>query len=76
MIKSFSAASRFIRSWSGPDILTYPTRKVEETQFSIFHPIRKPIGPAIEQAVFEKLNDVMSKRDAGHDRINAGPASV
>jgi DNA-binding cell septation regulator SpoVG len=56
--------------------LTYPTRKVGETQFSLFHPIRKPIGLAIEQAVFAKLNDVMSKRDAGHDRFNAGPASV
>jgi DNA-binding cell septation regulator SpoVG len=56
--------------------LTYPTRNVGETQFSIFHPIRKPIGLAIEQAVFEKLNGVMSKRDAGHDRFNAGPASV
>jgi DNA-binding cell septation regulator SpoVG len=54
--------------------LTYPTRKVGETQFSLFHPIRKPIGLAIEQAVFAKLN--VSKRDAGHDRFDAGPASV
>ena len=48
--------------------LTYPTRKVGETQFSLFHPIRKPIGLTIERAVFEKLKDVMSKRNAGHDR--------
>lgn len=56
--------------------LTYPTRKVGEAQFSLFHPIRKPIGVAIEQAIFEKLKDVMSRRDAGHDRFDAGPASV
>jgi stage V sporulation protein G len=56
--------------------LTYPTRKVGDAQFSIFHPIRKPIGFAIEQAIFEKLKNVMSRRDAGHDRFDAGPASV
>ncbi len=56
--------------------LTYPTRKVGDTQFSLFHPIRRPIGLAIEQAIFSKLKDVVSKRDAGHDRSDAGPASV
>ena len=56
--------------------LTYPTRKVGETQFSLFHPIRKPIGLAIEQAIAEKLKNVVSKRDAGHGRIDAGPASL
>jgi stage V sporulation protein G len=56
--------------------LTYPTRKVRDAQFSLFHPIRKPIGQAIEQAIFKKLKDVMSKCDAGHDRFDAGPASV
>jgi stage V sporulation protein G len=54
--------------------LTYPRRKVGATQFTVFHPIRKPIGFAIEQAIFRKLKDVMSKSDAGHDRFNAGPA--
>ena len=56
--------------------LTYPTRKVGEAQFSLFHPIRKPIGLAIERAIFDKLKNVVSKRDAGHDRFDAGPASV
>lgn len=56
--------------------LTYPTRKVGEAQFSVFHPIRKPIGLAIEEAIFAKLKDVLSKRDAGHDRLNARPASI
>ena len=56
--------------------LTYPTRKVGETQFSLFHPIRKHIGRAIEQAVFEKLKNVVSKCDAGHSRIDAGSTMV
>jgi stage V sporulation protein G len=45
--------------------LTYPTRKVGEAQFSIFHPIRKPVGLAIERAVLEKLKDVMIITDTG-----------
>ncbi len=56
--------------------LTYPTRKVGNTQFNLFHPIRKSIGLAIEQAIVEKLKNVLSKRDAGHDRIDAGTISV
>jgi DNA-binding cell septation regulator SpoVG len=56
--------------------LTYPNRKVGDAQFSLFHPIRKPIGHAIEQAIFKKLKDVMSRHDAGHDRLDVGPASV
>jgi stage V sporulation protein G len=56
--------------------LTYPTRKLGETQFSIFHPIRKPIGLAIERAIFDKLKNVVRNHDAGHDRINAGTAAV
>ena len=56
--------------------LTYPTRKVGEAQFSVFHPIRKPIGLAIEEAIFAKLKDVLSKHDAGHDRLDARPASI
>jgi DNA-binding cell septation regulator SpoVG len=56
--------------------LTYPTRKVGEVQFSVFHPIRKPIGLAIEQAIFDKLKNVVRKHDARHDRIDVGPAAV
>jgi DNA-binding cell septation regulator SpoVG len=56
--------------------LTYPTRKVGGTQFSLFHPIRKQVGLAIERAVFEKLKNVMSKCDAGHSRIDAGSTMV
>src|SRR3984893_1478699 len=56
--------------------LTYPTRKVGEVQFNVFHPIRKPIGLAIERAIFDKLKNVASKHDAGHDRFDVGPAAV
>jgi DNA-binding cell septation regulator SpoVG len=56
--------------------LTYPTRKVGDTQLSLFHPIRKQVGLAIERAVFEKLKNVVSKCDAGHSRIDAGSTMV
>jgi stage V sporulation protein G len=56
--------------------LTYPTRKVGDVKFSLFHPIRKPVGLAIEHAIIQKLKNVLSKRDAGHSRIDAGPASI
>jgi stage V sporulation protein G len=56
--------------------LTYPTRKVGESQFSLFHPIRKPVGLAIERAIVERLKNVMSKRDAGHGCIDAGRPAV
>lgn len=46
--------------------LTYPNRRVGDASFDIFHPIRRPIGQAIEQAVIEKLKNAVSKTDAGH----------
>jgi stage V sporulation protein G len=42
--------------------LTYPTRKVGDCQFNVFHPIRKMTGLVIEQAIFAKLNDVVNRR--------------
>jgi stage V sporulation protein G len=56
--------------------LTYPTRRVGNGRLSVFHPIRKPIGLAIEAAIFAKLKEVLSRHDAGHDRADAPPASV
>jgi DNA-binding cell septation regulator SpoVG len=55
--------------------LTYPTRKVGDIQLSVFHPIRKPVGLAIEHAVFQKLKDVVSMRHVGHSDTDAGPAA-
>lgn len=56
--------------------LTYPTRKVGGTQFNMFHPIRRPVGLAIEKAILGKLKDVVSRHDAGHGRLDAGLATV
>lgn len=56
--------------------LTYPTRRVGDVQFSLVHPIRKPMGLAIERAIIDKLKNVLSKRDAGHGRADAGAATV
>ena len=47
--------------------LTFPFKKSGQQQFQIFHPIRKDVGQAMEQAIFDKLNDVMSIGNAGHD---------
>jgi stage V sporulation protein G len=47
--------------------LTYPTRKVGDMQFNVFHPIRKDVGAAIACAVLNRLNDVLRK--SPHDRF-------
>ena len=56
--------------------LTYPTRRIGKVQFSLFHPIRRQIGLAIEQAVIDKLKNVVSKRDVGHDCLDAGQVPI
>jgi DNA-binding cell septation regulator SpoVG len=56
--------------------LTYPTRRIGNVQFSLFHPIRRRIGLAIEQAIIDKLKNVVSKRNAGHDCLDAGQVSI
>src|SRR5215472_9616801 len=56
--------------------LTYPTRRVGETQFSLFHPIRKLVGLAIERAIVEKVKNVMSKPDVGYGRFNASSTAL
>jgi DNA-binding cell septation regulator SpoVG len=56
--------------------LTYPTRKLSSGQTHLFHPIRKQLSAAIEQAVFQKLKDVMSKADAGHHSPYAEPYGI
>ena len=56
--------------------LTYPTRRIGKVQFSLFHPIRRQIGLAIEQAIIDKLKNVVSKRNAGHDCLDAGQAAI
>ncbi len=61
---------------SGGYRLTYPTRKAGSTQFNVFHPIRQRLSAAIEQAIFAKLKNVMTKHHAGHDCAIPGSAAV
>ena len=56
--------------------LTYPTRRIGKVQFSLFHPIRRRTGLAIEQAIIDKLKNVVSKRNAGHDCLDAGQVAI
>ena len=48
--------------------LTYPTKPSGVQHMQVFHPINREAGAAIEKAVINKLNDVMTKvmPDAGH----------
>ncbi|MCK5384587.1 MAG: SpoVG family protein [Alphaproteobacteria bacterium] len=43
--------------------LTYPTKRTGMHNADIFHPINRDAGKAIEDAVLNKLNDVMKKVD-------------
>lgn len=56
--------------------LTYPTRKLTAGQSRIFHPIRKSLSVSIEQAIFQKLKNVLSKVDVGHHCADAIPQGV
>lgn len=39
--------------------LTYPTKKLGESNIPIYHPISKELGEAIAKAIGEKMNKVM-----------------
>ena len=41
--------------------LTYPTKKVGVTDMQIYHPINKEVSEAIEEAVINKANEVLSQ---------------
>jgi len=43
---------------SGGYRLTFP----KKDGFDVFHPINRPTGLAIERAILEKLNDLMSRQ--------------
>ncbi len=46
--------------------ITYPTKQGNK-EFNIFHPVSRELGQAIEIAVINKLQDVMSKvNDVGY----------
>ena len=41
--------------------LTYPTKKVGMSDMQIYHPINKEVSEAIEEAVINKANEVLSQ---------------
>lgn len=49
--------------------LTYPTRKSGARDFDLFHPINKQASRIIEQAIFQKLKDVIHE-SRNNDRHN------
>lgn len=38
--------------------ITYPTKKVGETNINIFHPIKKELGLLIEKAIVQKVEEI------------------
>lgn len=40
--------------------LTYPTKKLGETNINIFHPVTSELGRQIEEAIFSKLSEINS----------------
>lgn len=47
--------------------LTYPTKLVGEKGINIYHPINRQLSSDIEQAVFNKLKEVMEKSNDRHN---------
>jgi stage V sporulation protein G len=41
--------------------ITYPNKKVGENAINIFHPINREAGDAVEKAVVEKYEELISK---------------
>jgi stage V sporulation protein G len=41
--------------------LTYPNKKVGESAINLFHPIIKEAGDAVEKAIIDKYEELMSK---------------
>lgn len=59
--------------------LTYPTKKLGQSQVGICHPIRRELGRSIENAVIRRCQDVF-ERGEDHDRYREtgaenGPAT-
>lgn len=50
--------------------LTYPTRKGNNGNFNIFHPINREIAEEIEKVIISKFEDV-TKMYVGHDKTNS-----
>ncbi len=50
--------------------LTYPTKRINNADMNIYHPINKQTSLAIEKAVMTKIKDVMSKQNVGYGSNN------
>lgn len=49
--------------------LVYPTRKILGKDIDVYYPISQQIGRAIEEAVVNKFEDVVSKDNDRHDSL-------
>ena len=49
--------------------LTYPTKLVGDRNINIYHPINKQLSKLIEEAVFNKFKDVMTKFNDRYNRF-------
>jgi stage V sporulation protein G len=52
--------------------LLYPTKKVSEKVLNLFHPINRTASQAIEQAIFEKCEEIFERSNENdrHDKAN------
>lgn len=49
--------------------LLYPTKKISGRDISIYYPISKEVGCAIQEAVITKYEDVMKEEDGRYGRV-------
>ncbi len=50
--------------------LLYPTKITGQRPINYFHPINRTASRQIEDAIFEKCNDIFKKGNEGNDRHN------
>ncbi len=50
--------------------LTYPTKLVGARNMNLYHPITKDLSKVIEEAIFNKLKEVMNKPNDRYSRFN------
>ncbi|MCM1324952.1 MAG: SpoVG family protein [Acetobacter sp.] len=54
---------------SGGYRLVFPTRTVGNTRLSVFNPINKDAGIAIDAAIMKKCDEIFGKRDEGKSDV-------
>lgn len=53
--------------------LTYPTKKLADTDMSIYHPINSQLGSQLEEAIVGMFEEVMKGNNVGYHRADANP---